>query len=128
MPAKLTRLVVILMTLSLPFVLHAAANTGGAGFSAVATGAANTGNITGTVKDPSGAVVQGARVALTPGGTTTSTDGQGSFSLSGITAGTYTVTISYVGFGDFVATLEVCSRQDFAIERNPCSKRKLPIG
>jgi TonB-dependent receptor len=70
-----------------------------------------TGNITGTIKDPSGALVPGARIVLTPGSATAATDAQGSFSIRDLTPGTYTATISYVGFGNSVSTVVVVSGQ-----------------
>ena len=72
---------------------------------------AATGNVSGIVKDPSGAVVLGARIVLTPGSATAATDAQGSFSIRDLTPGTYTATVSYVGFGNSVATVVVASGQ-----------------
>ena len=65
------------------------------------------GSISGTVKDPTGAVVQGASIVLKPGGVSAATDAQGAFSIPDVVPGTYTATITYVGFGARVETLLV---------------------
>ena len=61
-----------------------------------------TGLITGTLTDPSGAVVPGATVAIvndrTGGSRETTTNEQGSFSFPELDAGTYRVSISKTGF------------------------------
>jgi len=59
------------------------------------------GTITGRVLDPSRAVVPGARVELSPTGQTTASNGQGEFTLAGVSPGHYTVAISAVGFVPF---------------------------
>ena len=56
------------------------------------------GSINGTVKDTAGAVLQGAQIVLQPSGATVISDAQGRYFLSNIKAGTYSVTISYIGF------------------------------
>jgi hypothetical protein len=62
-----------------------------------------TGAISGTVQDPSGALVPGAEVRITNQGTgvvarTTKTDANGSFTATLLPVGTYTVTIVSGGF------------------------------
>ncbi len=59
------------------------------------------GTITGRVTDATRAVVQGARVELQPGGQTAVSNGQGEFTISGVTAGRYTLSVSAVGFATF---------------------------
>ncbi len=63
---------------------------------------AQYGTITGTVTDPSGAVVPGAKVVLTNQATsetrTTSTDASGLFSFTTVPRGTYSVTVTHHGF------------------------------
>lgn len=63
---------------------------------------AQYGTITGTVTDPSGAVVPGAKVVLTNAATsetrTTATDAAGLFSFTTVPMGTYSVTVSHRGF------------------------------
>jgi Carboxypeptidase regulatory-like domain/TonB-dependent Receptor Plug Domain len=62
----------------------------------------DTGSITGTVADPSGAVVNGAKITLTNQGTgvalTTTTGSDGVYKFSPVRIGTYKVDVSYQGF------------------------------
>ncbi|HEV2381617.1 MAG TPA: carboxypeptidase-like regulatory domain-containing protein, partial [Terriglobia bacterium] len=62
----------------------------------------DTGTILGTVSDPSGAVVPGAKVSLTNEGTnltvTMTTGGDGGYTFSPVKIGTYTVTVEAAGF------------------------------
>ncbi len=66
------------------------------------------GTILGTVTDPSGAVVSGAKVTVKNTGTglerSTETSGDGSYSLPELPIGTYSVTVTQSGFQTFVAT------------------------
>ena len=66
------------------------------------------GTILGTVTDPSGAVVAGAKVTVKNAGTglerTTETSADGSYALPELPIGTYTVTISLTGFQTAVTT------------------------
>ncbi len=67
-----------------------------ASFLFVALGKAQTGTISGTVKDANGKALPGASVTIEGQTKGTSTDGNGFYSLK-MAAGTYTVVISYVG-------------------------------
>jgi hypothetical protein len=78
---------------------------------------ANTGNITGVVKDPSGAVVPGATVRAINKGTglerKTTTSDSGSYELAQLTPGDYRVEVESTGFAKFIAdpvTVNVLSR------------------
>jgi len=66
------------------------------------------GTILGTVTDPSGALVSGARVTVRNTGTglerTTETSGDGSYSLPELPIGAYDVIITQTGFQTFVAS------------------------
>src|SRR5271165_132587 len=66
------------------------------------------GTILGTVTDPSGAVVSGAKVVVKNTGTglqrETETSADGSYSLPELPIGTYSVTVTQTGFQTFVAT------------------------
>ncbi|HEX3103414.1 MAG TPA: TonB-dependent receptor, partial [Terriglobales bacterium] len=68
----------------------------------VAQAQVDTGSITGTITDPSGAVVNGAKVTLTNVGTgialSTTTGGDGVFKFSPVRIGTYKVDASFQGF------------------------------
>jgi outer membrane receptor protein involved in Fe transport len=65
------------------------------------------GTILGTVTDPSGAVLPGAKVTVKNTGTglerTTETSADGSYSLPELPIGTYSVTVTQTGFQTFVA-------------------------
>src|SRR5579864_4409185 len=89
----------ILVSISLIFVLLAAAGVSAQTF---------RGTILGTVTDPSGAVIAGAKVTVKNLGTglerTTETSADGSYSLPELPIGSYTVTVTQSGFQTFVAT------------------------
>ena len=83
------------------------------------------GTILGTVTDPSGAVVSGAKVTVKNVGTglerTTETSADGSYALPELPIGTYTVTVTLTGFQTSVTTgVEV----DVATERRVDSALK----
>ena len=66
------------------------------------------GTILGTVTDPSGAVLPGAKVTAKNTGTglerTTETSADGSYSVPELPIGTYTVTVTQAGFQTFIAS------------------------
>src|ERR1700693_5032787 len=66
------------------------------------------GTILGTVTDPSGAVLPGAKVTVKNVGTglerTTDTSADGSYALPELPIGTYTVTVTLTRFQTFVTT------------------------
>ena len=76
-----------------------------------ASGQTGKGAISGRVVDSGGAVLQGARVELQPGGASAVTSQQGEFTISGLTPGEYTLTINYVGFAAFSDKLSVAGGQ-----------------
>ena len=59
--------------------------------------------ITGTVTDQTGAVLPGATATITGAGLTqtATTNDRGEYSLAGLSAGTYSLTISAAAFKDF---------------------------
>jgi TonB-dependent receptor len=73
--------------------------------------AGSNGNVSGSVKDAAGAVLQGAQLVLQPTAVTVTSDAQGSYTIRNIKPGTYTVTISYVGFATSVQTIAVTAGQ-----------------
>lgn len=83
------------------------------------------GTILGTVTDPSGAVLPGAKVTVKNVGTglerTTDTSADGSYALPELQIGTYTVTVTLAGFQTFVTTGVVV---DVAGERRVDAKLK----
>jgi len=90
------------------------------------------GTILGTVTDPSGAVLAGAKVTVKNTGTglerSTETSADGSYSLPELPIGTYTVTVTQAGFQTFIATgvaVDVASerRVDAAMKAGQVSTR-----
>src|SRR5262249_53131302 len=67
----------------------------------------NKGTVTGRVTDSAGGVLQGARILLEPGGLSRVSDAQGEFTIPGGDAGTYVVTISFVGLQTYSGSLDV---------------------
>jgi len=95
----------LLLTISLTFSLALSA-----------TAQRGTGIISGRAVDREGAVLPGARVRLQPGDITGATNAQGEFTLIGIAAGDYTLTISYIGFADFTQRINVLAGQALRVE------------
>jgi hypothetical protein len=93
------RFVLFLVVVLAPVALHA---TDGA-----APGPGATGSITGTVKDATGSVLQGARIVIEPTSTRVASDAQGNFVIPNVKPGSYTLTISYIGFQDSVSSVLV---------------------
>ena len=81
------------------------------GLPAPAPAQTQAGSISGTLTDPAGAVLRGAEVTIPANGMTTATDQQGRFFFSGLTAGDYTVSVSYVGFEKLTKTVAVTPGQ-----------------
>ncbi|HEY6252264.1 MAG TPA: TonB-dependent receptor, partial [Candidatus Angelobacter sp.] len=72
------------------------------------------GKINGTVKDVSDAVLPGAHVAIQQQGPALASlvsDAQGQFTISNLAPGSYTLTVSYVGFSPFVTVVTVTAGQ-----------------
>ena len=74
--------------------------------------ASGNGSVAGTVKDATGAVLPGAQIVLQPTATTTAANAQGDFSIQNVKPGSYTITISDVGFTDSSSTIVVTSGQN----------------
>src|ERR1700745_1163731 len=74
---------------------------------AAAAVAQDTAQITGTVQDPSGAVVSGAQVTVVGAGIgvtrVTTTNAEGSYLAAGLPAGTYDLSVTAQGFKSFQA-------------------------
>ncbi len=75
--------------------------------------------ISGTVKDPSGAVVAGARIEISGGNLpqpiVLSSDESGKFAAPTLTAGKYTVRVSKDGFDDLVTTVNLKGAADLPL-------------
>ena len=68
-------------------------------------------NITGTVNGDDGSALAGANVAVEGTDTGASSNQDGSFSISGLSDGTYTVTASYIGYDDASAVVTISGGQ-----------------
>ena len=67
------------------------------------------------VKDPAGEVLQGARIEMQPQLRPVTTNGQGEFTVTDVPAGTYAVTVSYVGFSPYTTSITVVPGQNASI-------------
>jgi TonB-dependent receptor len=76
----------------------------------LASALAQVGGIAGTVKDSSGAVLPGARVQVEQGPSAVS-DAQGQFLIGNVPAGSHKLSVSYVGFAAFDASVAVSAGQ-----------------
>jgi TonB-dependent receptor len=77
---------------------------------------ASKGVVSGVVKDSAGAVLQGAKVEMQPQIRPVTTDGQGEFTATEVAPGTYSVTISYVGFAPYSSSITVVAGQTAHID------------
>ncbi len=79
-------------------------------------GQSGKGVITGVAKDSAGAVLQGAKVELQPQVRPTTTNGVGEFTITEVAPGTYTVSISYVGFAAYTGSITVLAGQTARVD------------
>lgn len=80
-----------------------------------ALGQTGSGTLTGSVTDPKGGVLFGAKVSVDPGDITAVTNQDGLFALTGVAAGSYTVSINYEGFATFTQQVTVANGQSVRI-------------
>lgn len=93
-------------------------------FTAISYGQVGTGTLVGTVTDPSGAVVTGARIIATSSATgqtrQTMTDGAGIYTLPSLPPSTYAIAIDKSGFGAETTQVNILidqtARQDFTLK------------
>src|SRR5690242_9963525 len=74
------------------------------------------GTITGHVTDSSGGALIGAQVSVQPKGATVVSNTQGQFFINDLDPGSYTVTISYVGFKAFTQAVNITPGQPASVE------------
>jgi TonB-dependent receptor len=74
------------------------------------------GTITGRITDSSGAVLKGAKVSLEPNNINVASDAEGEFFINDLDPGSYTVTITYVGFAPFTKTVEVGGAESVSVD------------
>jgi TonB-dependent receptor len=74
------------------------------------------GAISGHVTDSTGSVLQGAEIELQPGPVTTASKTQGTYFINDLNPGTYTITITYVGFTLFTKVVNVTAGQTVTVD------------
>src|SRR5207302_8248129 len=74
------------------------------------------GTVFGRVTDSSGGVLQGALISVEPIGITAASDVQGQFTINALDPGSYTITVTYVGFAKFTQTLNVAAGRVASVE------------
>ncbi len=74
------------------------------------------GTLTGRVTDTSDSILQGAQVVLQPRDVSLVSDVQGQFFVNNLPPGSYTITISYVGFRTFTKTFDVVAGQTASVD------------
>ena len=85
------------------------------------------GAISGIVTDDSGAVLKGAQVTLESPVFNTVSDEQGRFYINDVASGSYTLTISYVGFTKFQREMSVPpGRSRILRQRSNCNRKMNP--
>ena len=79
-------------------------------------GQGRKGTITGRVMDSSGGVLQGAQITVEPKGVNVVSDAQGQFFVNDLEPGSYTVTVTYVGFAEFTQAVTITAGQAASVE------------
>ena len=74
------------------------------------------GAISGVVADAQDRALQGAKVVADPGESSALSDAQGQFTLNGLSAGDYNVTVSYAGFSPFTKKVTVTAGQSVRLD------------
>ncbi len=74
------------------------------------------GFVAGHVSDSSGSVLQGAAIELQPTGITVVSNQQGSYFVNNLAPGTYTITVTYVGFALFTKVFNITAGQSTTLD------------
>ncbi len=80
-------------------------------FAAGSNGQASHGSVVGTLKDSEGGAIYGARVILQPTDARAVTNRQGSYTFADVAPGTYTLSISFIGFAPYSSPVTVTAGQ-----------------
>ncbi|HEY2645450.1 MAG TPA: carboxypeptidase regulatory-like domain-containing protein, partial [Candidatus Acidoferrales bacterium] len=104
----------ILILLALTLTKQGFAQGGNGTVSGIITG--GKGAISGIVSDDSGAILKGAEVTLATPVFNTVSDEQGRFYINNVNPGSYTLTVSYVGFTKFEQPVSVAGGQVLNLE------------
>jgi len=70
------------------------------------------GSIAGHITDSSSGALKGAAIEIQPGNITTASNAQGAYYVNGLSAGAYTITVTYVGFSQFTKAVTVTAGQN----------------
>jgi hypothetical protein len=70
------------------------------------------GSIAGHITDSSNGALKGAAIEIQPGNITTASNAQGAYYVNGLSAGAYTITVTYVGFSQFTKAVTVTAGQN----------------
>jgi len=73
-------------------------------------------SISGRVTDQSGALLQGAQISLAPKEGVVVSNVQGQFFINNLDAGSYTLTVSYVGFESAMKNVEVAAGKNVTVD------------
>ena len=82
----------------------------------VAAAQSGRGSVSGHVTDTSGSILQGAEVELQPGTILAKTGPHGEYFINNLAPGTYTITITYVGFTLFTKVVDVASAKTSVVD------------
>jgi hypothetical protein len=74
------------------------------------------GAVSGRILDSSSGILQGAPITVDPVGVKAVSDAQGQFFINNLDAGSYIVTVTYVGFKKFTQTVQVAAGQTANVE------------
>ncbi|MGV8138994.1 MAG: TonB-dependent receptor plug domain-containing protein [Mangrovibacterium sp.] len=86
---------------------------------ATAINGQNLYKLSGNVSDKEGFALPGASVGLSPGETGMITNTSGNFHFSGLKAGVYILSVSFVGYETFADTIEIRASQSIRIKMQP---------
>jgi TonB-dependent receptor len=74
------------------------------------------GSIAGHITDSSGGLLQGAQIKLQPTGITVASNQQGAYFINTLAPGSYTITVTYVGFTLFTKTASITAGQTTTVD------------
>jgi TonB-dependent receptor len=81
-----------------------------------ARGQNDKGSVTGHVTDTSGSVLQGAEIEMQPTGITVVSNQQGGYYINNLAPGTYTITVTYLGFALFTKVVNIAAGQTTSVD------------
>jgi TonB-dependent receptor len=74
------------------------------------------GSITGHIADSSGGLLQGAQIKLQPTGITVASNQQGAYFINNLAPGSYTISVTYVGFSLFTKEVSIAAGQTTTLD------------